>query len=229
MSTSRIDSPTRGAATSLGRSPRRAHRDAGRLAEALLALEAPRAHETFRPPRPARAASVAAALVFVAAMLGAFGILSWRAVILVATPVLALVLLRVGFVWNDLWKSRSLADRLLGSNEVAPLSPLAAWRAEELTSPGARRRHRRLTRGLIRESKASLGPGLSPSEQAAVRDAIVLLQRLDARLGDLACAVTPSGVLAVDSLVGGDRWSPLYYPERAADLVFALGDALALL
>ena len=62
-----------------------------------------------------------------------------------------------------------------------------------------------------------------------MRDAIVLLQRLDARLGDLACAVTPSGVLAVNSLVGGDRWSPLYYPERAADLVDALGDALALL
>jgi hypothetical protein len=60
-----------------------------------------------------------------------------------------------------------------------------------------------------------------------VRDAIVLLQRLDARLADLACAVAPSGVLAVRSIVGSDRWSPLYYPERAADLVDALGDALA--
>jgi hypothetical protein len=229
MSTSRIDSPTRSAEASLGRAPRRARRDAGRLAEALLALEPPSAHESFRPPRPGRAASVAAVLVFVAAMLGAFGILSWRAVILIATPVFALALLRVGFVWSDLWRSRSLADRLLGSNEVAPLSPLAAWRAEELTSPAARRRLRRLTRGLIRESKASLGPSLSPSEEAAVRDAIVLLQRLDARLGDLPYAVTPSGVLAVNSLVGGDRWSPLYYPERAADLVDAVGDALALL
>ena len=229
MNMSRIDSPTRGAEASLGRPPRRARRDAGRFAEALLALEPPRVHESFRPPRPARAASVAALLVLVAAMLGAFGILSWRAVILIAMPVLALVLLRVGFVWHDLWKSRSLADRLLGSNEVEPLSPLAAWRAEELTSPSARRRLRRLTRGLIRESKASLSPALSLSEQTAVGDAIVLLQRLDARLGDLACAVTPSGVLAVNSLVGSDRWSPLYYPERAADLVDALGDALALL
>jgi len=224
---SQTDSPGRGAEASLDRSPRRTRRDAGRFAEVLRALEPPRVDESFRPPRPARAASVAALLVLVAAMLGAFGILSWRGVIVIATPLLALLLLRVGFVCHDLWKSRRLADRLLGSNEVAPLSPLAAWRAEELTSPLGRRRLRRLTRGLIRESKASLGPGLSPSEQAAVRDAIVLLQRLDSRLADLACAVTPSGVLAVRAIVGSDRWSPLYYPERAADLVDALGDALA--
>jgi len=229
MSMSRIDSPKRGAEASIGRSPCRTRRDAGRLAEALIALEPPRAHESFRPPRPGRAAAIAGIPVLVPVVLGAVGILTWRAVILIVTPLLALVVLRVGFVWHDLWKSRRLADRLLGSNEVAPPSPLAAWRAEELTSPGARRRLRRLTRGLIRESRASLGPGLSPSEEAAVRDAIVLLQRLDARLGDLQSAVTPSGVLAVSSLVGSDRWSPLYYPERAADLGDALGDALALL
>lgn len=228
MSADRITSERHPEATR-GRSARRARRDAGRLAEALLALEPPRPDKSFQAPRPGRAASLAAAPVFILLVLAAFGILPWRAAGPVAALLLTLGLVRVGLVWRDLWTSRRLADRLLVSSRAGPQSPLAAWRAEELTTRAARRRLQRLARGMLRESEASLGADLSVGERQAVRDDIALLRRLDARLGDPAYPVAPSGMLAVSSLVCGDRWSPLYHPERAADLVDALGDAFALL
>jgi hypothetical protein len=164
---------------------RRAHGDAVRLAEALRALErrGPDPREEFRPPRPARTALAAAGCVLVPVMLG---VLSWRVAALAATPLLALAIVRTGAVWYDLCTSQSLGDRLLRSHPAGPLSPLAAWRAEELTSKRTRRRFQRLTRGRMRELEASLDSPVSPLEQAAAWDAIVLLRRLDARLGNAA-------------------------------------------
>ena len=167
---------------------RRAHGDAVRLAEALRALErrGPDPREEFRPPRPARTALAAAGCVLVPVLLGALGVLSWRVAALAATPLLALAIVRTGAVWYDLCTSQSLGDRLLRSHPAGPLSPLAAWRAEELTSKRTRRRFQRLTRGRMRELEASLDSPVSPLEQAAAWDAIVLLRRLDARLGNAA-------------------------------------------
>lgn len=155
---------------------------------------------------------------------------SWHIAALSCIALLVPALVRTAVISRDLWKTQTLGDRLLRSHPAAPLSPLAAWRARELTSPRTRSRSRRLVRGLRRESEASLGSGLSPAEEAAVRRSIALLQQLEGRLASLSEPVSPRGILAVAALVvGGNRWSPLYFPERSLELADALDEAVAAL
>jgi hypothetical protein len=214
--------------------PARADRNAHRLAEALLAIQGPlpETEARFRPPRPGRAALATACPLLV--LICAAGVLSWQASALAASALLALALGRAAFTLHDRSQSRSLADRLLRSHPRSPLSPLAAWRAEELTSEPTRKQLRRRTRTLRRESERCLDPGPSlfkaaPAagiNEAAVRESILLLRGLEARLGDVAEPVSAAGVLAVSALVVGDSWSPLYFPERSVGFPDALADAL---
>jgi hypothetical protein len=92
-------------------------------------------------------------------LLCAAGVLSWLASALAASALLALALGRAAFTLHDRWQSRSLADRLLRSHPSSPLSPLAAWRAEELTSEPTRKQLGAGRGTLRRESERYLDPG----------------------------------------------------------------------
>jgi hypothetical protein len=165
----------------------------------------------------------------VAIVLGALNVLPWAVAGLAVAVLLALAVVRAAFVAHDLVKSRALGDRLLQSHPVEPLSPLADWRARELTSPKKRKQLQSWVRVLIRESEVSVDSDLGPSARAAVREEIILLHQLDARLGRLDEPVSPAGILLVRSLLAEDRLSPLYYPECAAGVPGALREALAAL
>lgn len=205
-------------------------RDARRLAKALIAIQRPlgETDARFRPPRPARSALATTCPLLVFIMLSGVGALSWRVSAFAAAALLPVVIGRAAFVLHDRARSRRLADRLLRSHPGSPLGPLAAWRAAELTSVRSRNRLRRASRMLRRESVCCLSPGppLAGISEAAVRESILLLRELEARLGDVAEPVSVAGVLAVSELVIGDCWSPLYFPERPAELRDALAGAL---
>lgn len=194
------------------------------FARALEALEseAPRTLVEYRPPRAAATTFAGAVLVVVPIVLAAVGVVSWLTAGIVTTIVFVLAANRVTFAWLDLRKSRTLGDGLLRSHPDAPISGVAAWRAQELTCIRKRKQLQRFTRALLRENEAYL----DLVDDAAVRQSLVLLQRLNARLGDLDAPVSACGILAVARLVTTDAWSPLYFPARASELPAALGDAL---
>ena len=210
--------------------PRWTQRDARRLAKALIAIQRPlgETDARFRPPRPARSALAATCPLLVFIVLSGAGVLSWRASAFAAAALLPVVVGRAAFVLHDRRRSRRLADRLLRSHPGSPLGPVAAWRAAELTSERSRNRLRRATRTLRRESECCLNPvpPLAGINEAAVRESILLMRELEARLSDVAEPVSAAGVLAVSELVIGDRWSPLYFPERSTELPDALAGAL---
>lgn len=142
----------------------------------------------------------------------------------------ALAVLRGGMVWHDLWRSRRLADRLLYAFTRFPLvSPLALWRAAELTSERNRRSLAKSLHGLVREAEGSVLPTAVPLIRRAARESLFLLRRLEARLADLTRPVSAHGALVVERLLADGVSSPLYCRERAAELPEALTEALAAL
>jgi hypothetical protein len=184
----------------------------------------------FRPPRPARAQLLALVPVSVPASLWAAGAASWRASAAFGGIMLGLAALRGGIVWLDLWRSRRLADRLLYNHPRSPLvSPLALWRAAELTSERNRRSLARSVRALVREAEGAVLPSAVPLNRRAARENLKLLRRLEARLTDPSRPVSAHGVLVVERLLTDGISSPLYCRERAPELPRAIGKALTAL
>jgi hypothetical protein len=194
----------------------------------------PRTPGAFHPPRLWRVSLLATAPVLVGALLGGLGVVSPRVAVVVTLALLVPAAIAVAAVWRDLERARALADRLVAGHTRGEVAPLAAWRAEELTSRRTRRRLRRCAAALRRESECCLDPGsrllgtgpIEAVDVTGVRESIALLSALESRLEDPAQPVSPIGILAVDALVVGDRWSPLYFPERSAQLASALARAL---
>jgi hypothetical protein len=129
----------------------------------------------------------------------------------------------------DLRRSRRLGDALLRAYPgLPPVSGLAAWRSAELTSARNRRQLTRLVRQLRRETEACTRSGAPPVDSAVLDQSLVLLRRLESRLGTLFEPVSPLGMLDLHALATDDV-SPLYYPERAGALPAALAERLAAL
>lgn len=189
-----------------------------------------RSRADFRPPRPLRALLIALLPVSAPAFVWAVGVASWRASAAFGGTMFALAVLRGGMAWRDLWRSRRLADRLLFAFPRFPLvSPLALWRAAELTSERNRRFLAKSVHGLAREAAGSVLPTAVPLNRRAARENLFLLRRLETRLADLTRPVSAHGVLVVDRLLTDGISSPLYCRERAAELSEALTEALAAL
>jgi len=104
--------------------------------------------------------------------------------------------------------------------------------------PVSRRTRRRLLRctvGLRRECEGSVDQGwrflpLAPPDgvdEPAVGEAVVLLRRLESLLADPVHPCMASAASEIWQLVGGDRWSPLYYPERSSELPAVVARVLA--
>jgi hypothetical protein len=119
---------------------------------------------------------------------------------------------------HDLRRSRRLGDALLRAYPgQPPVSGLAAWRSDELTSASHRRRLARDVRRLRREIEACLSLG---SPQLG-DDVLPLARQLEARLDPLSGPVRAVGMLEVASTVSPEL-GPLFYPERSGDLPAAL-------
>jgi len=135
----------------------------------------------------------------------------------------------IGYARFDLWRCRRLADRLLSAHPSTwPTSPLAEWRASELTSPRARRDLAEWVHGVIQDVEPSRARQVwTPLNRAAARQSLFLLRRLKQRIGDLSQPVSPRGVRVVQELLADGTTSPLYRLDRADDLPEALAEALA--
>jgi hypothetical protein len=178
------------------------------------------AHAPWRSRRvpTALAASVALAAAAVVLVLGAVGDMPSIVAVAVAAGCAGLALAPTLIARHDRSVMRSRADRLLrGGVRVHPDSALLTWRETELTS----QRHRNvLARSLghvVRELEGRVLPGPAPLSRAA-RSHVDSIRALAERLAALERPVTAQGMLLVEDFVTDGFGSPLYVPERAADL-----------
>ena len=179
----------------------------------------------FQPPRPIRSSAVALAGALLPAALWAIGLVPAVAALGFGILVVVVALGKGCLDAYDLRRSRSLGDALLRSHAgEPPLSGLAAWRSDGLTSRGHRRRLARRIRELRREIEACVSLG---SPQLG-DDVLPLVRRLEWRLDPVSGPVRAFGIIEVEETVSADL-SPLFYPERAGDLPGALDRALGAL
>ena len=199
--------------------------DSARAIQTRVVRTAPPA---FRPPHPLRAALLAPLPSAVPLALWASGAISAPAAIVSGGVLAVMAGAHVGYARFDLWRCRELGDRLLSAHPRAWVtSPIADWRAAELTSERNRRHLAKWVSGVIRDAEVRALRAWSPLNRAAARRSLFLLRRLEQRLGDLSQPVSPRGVLAVQALLSDGFASPLYRRERADRLPDALTDALA--
>jgi len=201
---------------------RRTPADAHRLAEALLVLGR---HDLdpqvrFRAPRPLISAAAAVLPLLIPVLLLASGVLSWWGAALVLVPFLGFATIRVAAAIADLATSKRLAERLLATHPARPLSPLAAWHAELLTSPRTRRRLESAARRLRQRIDRSNAPA---AEQAVNLRVAGLLSRIETHLADLTRPVSPAAIVQLRSLL--DRAGSRPQREQLDDLAVKL-DAL---
>ena len=176
----------------------------------------------FQAPRPFRSASLVLAVALLTAALWAGGLVPAVAALALGIPVIALGVGKACLDAYDLRRSRLLGDALLRAHVgQPPLSGLAAWRSDELTSPSHRRRLARRIRELRREIEACVSLG-SPH---LGEDVLTMVRRLEWRLDAVSGPVSALGIIEVEATVSADL-SPLFYPERAGDLPSALDRAL---
>ncbi len=139
-----------------------------------------------------------------------------------------LTLIRGGLSAWDLHRSRRQGDAQLRAYGLPPISGVAAWRSTELTSDRSRRRLARGVQQLRHETQACRHSGDPPVESILLDKSVLLLRRLECRLGMQSEPVSPVGMLDMRTLAL-DELSPLYFPERADDLPVALLLALVVL
>ena len=185
--------------------------------------------EDFRPPRPLRTAVLPSALISLPAALWALGAVPADAAAGFALSLAFFALLLGGLGAYELHRSRRLGDGLLRAYpHRPPVSGLAAWRSDELTSPRSRRKLMRLLRRLEREAESCMKRGTQQVDSAVLVATLVLLHRLERRLETLSEPVSPLGILDGFALAAGEP-GPRSYPERAAGLPAALVRVLAAL
>jgi hypothetical protein len=174
--------------------------------------------EEFVAPQPLRTTLVALAPVLVVAALAAAGVASVSVATAAGGVLLALAGVCGGYAWFDARRCRVLADRLLRRQPGAAFSsPLTDWRTRQLTSERARHRLVKRLRRLTRDEELALRASSSPLERHAIEGSLLLLRRLDRRLGDLSRPVSPYCVLLVGELA------------NAAELPDDLAESLAAL
>lgn len=211
-----------GAAAGAGRTPQA-------MPATLRSYELLPAREEFVAPQPLRATLLALTPALVPAALWAAGVASAGAATATGGVLFGLAGIRGAYAWFDARRCRALADRLLRAHGRSTVpSPLADWRATQLTSERTRRRLVKRLQSLIHEAELALGACSSPLDRHALEQSLFLLRRLDRRLGDLSRPVSPYGILVVGELVDGGS-SPLSRPECAAELPDASTEALAAL
>jgi len=185
--------------------------------------------EEFRAPRPLRTTLLALTPGLVLAALWVIGVVPTGAAI-GGGVLLGMAVVLGGHAWFDAWRCRRLADRLLRTHPGSTVpSPLADWRAAELTSQRTRRHLVKCVQSLIRETELCRRSPSPLLDGFVVEESLSLLHRLERRLGDPSLPVSPYGVLVVTEVVDHGASSPLYWPEGAADLPDALTRALAAL
>jgi len=157
--------------------------------------------EDFGAPRPLHTTLVALTSTFVPALVWAVGAASARVATVSGGALLGLPAIRAGYAWFDTWRCRALADRLLRVGPAANASlPLADRRAAQLTSERSRRRLVRRVERLARETEHRLRRDPSPLDRAAAARSLLVLRRLESRLGDCSRPISPYGVLVVGEL-----------------------------
>jgi hypothetical protein len=188
--------------------------------------------ESFQPRRPATVVLYRLAAVPLPLALWAAGALPSATALVVAGVLAVFAFARGGFEAVERRRDRRLGELLLRTNpRRPPPSPIAAWRAAELTSVRRRHRLQASVRQLRRETEACTSVLAAPVDAAAVAESIDLLTQLERRLGSSAVPIEPLGMIQARALTLealGDS-SPLYYPHRARDLRATLSEALAAL
>jgi hypothetical protein len=174
-----------------------------------------------RPPRPVRTGLPYLAL---AVFVFATGILSSVPAAAAGEFALLIVIVGAGFTLYDylqLAGLRNEADRALLAGETD-----VPWRIDELVGSRHRRMLARSVNGIVRDLRSATLPGASPLNRVAARPHASLFAAIAARLSDRGQRVSPGGVLRVEALLT-DTAGPLYAPERAPQLEWALRSALA--
>lgn len=162
-------------------------------------------------------------------VLGAVGDMPSIVAVGVAAGCAGLALTPTLIARHDRSVMRSRADRLLrGGARVHPDSALLTWREAELTSERHRKVLARSLRFVIRELEGRVLPGPVPLNRA-VRSHVESIRALAERLAALERPVTAQGILLVEDFVTDGFGSPLYVPERAADLEPSIEHCLAAL
>ena len=180
----------------------------------------------FEAPQPLRAAALPLALVVLWAALWVSAVVPFPAALGLAVALGFIALVQGSLSAHDVRRSRHLGDALLRSHPgVPPVSELAAWRSAELISPRNRRTLARRVRRLRFETEACVRRNASHVGVAVLEESLVLLERLESRIGLLPEPVTAPGMLEVDALLS--RGFSL--PERTSGLSAALGHTLAAL
>jgi hypothetical protein len=178
-------------------------------------------------PRPARSAAPLVALALLALLLAFVpDVPRWPATVAALAFALA-ALARAGHEQRALARLRSTVDGLLLRDLPGPPSPLLAWRCSELTSTESREQLAASIARIERAADASVLPGSSPLNRAAVR----LHRGKLAAIADRLLAPEPvsaRGVLLVRRLLA-DPAGPLFDAEQGAELGNALLQASAAL
>jgi len=187
---------------------------------ALRSYEPLPGREELVLPQPLRTTLVALTPALVVAALGATGAASTGVAITAGGVLLVLAAIRSGYAWLDARRCRVLADRLLRTHPRSTVSsPLADWRARQLTSEPARRRLVRRVQRLTHDAELHLRLGSSPLDRHATEERLFLLRRLERRLDDLSRPVSPYGVLVVGDLSSSDE-----PPDALTEALAALDD-----
>jgi hypothetical protein len=156
--------------------------------------------EEFVAPHPLRVTILALTPACVLAALGATGAASASVATATGGVLLGLAGIRGGYAWFDARRCRVLADRLLRAHPRSTVpSPLADWRAAQLTSERARRRLVRGVQSLIREADG--GGSLDVRVAGACRRTARRLGRGAGRPGRFVMSFQGSGQILVFAAV----------------------------
>jgi len=179
-------------------------------------------------PQPLRTTLLALTPALAVAALWAGGVAPGGVATVAGGVLVVFAVIRGGYAWFDARHCRVLADRLLRAHaRSAVSSPLADWRAPQLTSERTRQRLVKRVQSVIRDADLSLRAGSAPLDRHATEQSLFLLRRLELRLDDLSRPVSPYGVLVVRELADGAS-NPFSWPSPA-ELPDALSEALAAL
>jgi len=164
-------------------------------------------------PRPFRDGGLFAALLALVGAAWRAGLASWIVSAAFIGVLTVIALQRVIHDRRELVRCRRLADRLIAGHPGGELlldeiSPLAAWRAAELTSE----RHRR---SLARALRRLLDDPVGGNEHA-----LFLLRRLEQRVADISRPVGAQGILLVTEVVERRVGGPQLFDTLGEALVF---------
>jgi hypothetical protein len=176
-----------------------------------------------------RAAALVLSLVSLPAALWALGLLPEMAALGFGLSVVVVALAQGGLGLYDLIRCRRLGDRLLRAYPgLPPVSDLAAWRSDELTSARNRRELARWAQDVGQETESCLRLRSPLVDRAVLEWTLQLAEQLEYRLELLSTPVTAIGMLDLEALVAAEV-GPLSCPERAGALPAALARTLTAL